>query len=122
MNDPIGDAVRSIVDGHIVLTRQLAHRGHFPAVDVLQSASRVMKAVAAPEHVKLAQKMREVLATYKEAEDLINIGAYKPGSNVRIDKAIKVIDAVNDFLRQTADDPTSYTQTIRRMQQILANA
>lgn len=122
MNDPIGDSVRSIVDGHIVLSRALAQKGHFPAIDVMQSASRVMRAVASPEHVKLAQKLRETLAVYKDAEDLINIGAYKPGSNPKIDKAVKVIDAVNDFLKQRVEDPTNYTQTIRQMQQILVNA
>lgn len=118
MNDPIGDAVRSIVDGHIVLSRQLAQRGHFPAVDVLQSASRVMRQVTQHEHQKLAQKLRETLATYKEAEDLINIGAYKPGSNARIDKAVKLIDPVTDFLRQDVEDPTSYGKTLKKMQQI----
>lgn len=122
MNDPIGDAVRSIVDGHIVLSRQLAQRGHFPAIDILQSASRVMRAVSGVDHVKMAQKLRETLAVYKEAEDLINIGAYKPGSNPRIDKAIKLIDPVTDFLRQGIDDRTDFTQTLRRLQQILVNA
>ncbi len=122
MNDPIGDSVRSIVDGHIVLSRTLAQKGHFPAVDIMQSNSRVMRAVASPEHVKLAQKMRETLAVYKDAEDLINIGAYKPGSNPKIDRAVKVIDAVNDFLRQRVEDPTNLTQTVRQMQQILMGA
>ncbi|MGZ3774880.1 MAG: FliI/YscN family ATPase [Pseudobdellovibrionaceae bacterium] len=122
MNDPIGDSVRSIVDGHIVLSRALAQKGHFPAIDVMQSASRVMRAVATPEHVRLAQKLRETLAVYKDAEDLINIGAYKPGSNPKIDKAVKVIDAVNDFLKQRVEDPTNFTQTVRQMQQILINA
>jgi flagellum-specific ATP synthase len=122
MNDPIGDAVRSIVDGHIVLSRSLAHKGHYPAIDVLQSASRVMRSVASSEHVKLAQKLREVLATYREAEDLINIGAYKAGSNPRIDKAVKLIDGVNAFLKQQVDDPTNFTQCIRQMQGLLINA
>ena len=122
MNDPIGDSVRSIVDGHIVLSRALAQKGHFPAIDVMQSASRVMRAVASSEHVRLAQKLRETLAVYKEAEDLINIGAYKAGSNPRIDKAIRVIEGVNDFLKQKVEDPSNFNQTIRMMQQILANA
>lgn len=119
MNDPIGDSVRSIVDGHLVLSRALAQRGHFPSIDILQSASRVMKNVTQSEHVKLAQKMREVLATYKEAEDLINIGAYKPGSNARIDKAVKLIDGVNEFLRQDVEDPTDFNQTLKRMKKAL---
>ena len=122
MNDPIGDSVRSIVDGHIVLSRALAQKGHFPAIDIMQSASRVMRAVTSSEHARLAQKLRETLAVYKEAEDLINIGAYKPGSNPKIDKAVKVIDGVNDFLKQRVEDPTNFTQTVRMMQQILMNA
>ena len=120
MDDPIADSVRSIVDGHIVLSRKLAQRGHFPAIDVLQSASRVMKAVTQTEHQKMAQKMRENLAIYKDAEDLINIGAYKPGNNPKIDKSVKIIDQVNDFLKQRVDDPTNFTSTIRQMQQILS--
>lgn len=118
MNDPIGDSVRSIVDGHIVLSRALGQRGHYPAIDVLQSASRVMRAVASPDQVKLAQRVRETLAVYKEAEDLINIGAYKPGSNARIDKAIKLIEPVNEFLKQDVEDRCDYGQTLRKLKQI----
>lgn len=121
MNDPIGDAVRSIVDGHIVLSRSIAQKGHFPAIDVLQSASRVMRNVSSPEHVKMAQKMREILATYREAEDLINIGAYKSGSNPRIDKAVKLIEGVNQFLKQAVEDGASFNQCLRQMQGLLAN-
>lgn len=120
-NDPIGDAVRSIVDGHIVLSRDLAHKAHYPAIDVLQSSSRVMKSVVRPEQVKWAQKIREILAVYKDAEDLINIGAYKQGSNPKIDQAIKSIDSVNDFLKQSVDDPTQYQATLRIMQKIIAS-
>jgi flagellum-specific ATP synthase len=122
MDDPIADSVRSIVDGHIVLSRALAQRAHFPAIDVLASTSRVMRSVASPEQVRLAQKLRENLATYKDAEDLINIGAYKPGSNPRIDKAVKLIDGINDFLRQKVEDPSDYNQTLRALQGILVNA
>lgn len=122
MNDPIGDAVRSIVDGHIVLSRQLAQKGHFPAIDVLQSASRVMKSVTSPEHMRAAIKFRELLATYKEAEDLINIGAYKSGANPKIDRAIKSIDAINDFLKQRTDDFSNMNQCLRQIQQITAGA
>ncbi|MGZ3743255.1 MAG: FliI/YscN family ATPase [Pseudobdellovibrionaceae bacterium] len=121
MNDPIGDAVRSIVDGHIVLSRSLAHKGHFPAIDILQSASRVMRNVSSPEHVKMSQKLREILATYRESEDLINIGAYKAGSNPRIDKAIKLIDGVNQFLKQDVEDHSNFNQCLRQMQGLLAN-
>ena len=121
MNEPIADAVRSIVDGHIVLSRSLAQKGHFPAIDVLQSASRVMRAVSQPEHIKLAQKLRENLAIYKEAEDLINIGAYKPGSNPRIDTAVKLIDGINNFLKQKVEEPTNFTNTMRQLQALLIN-
>ncbi len=115
MNDPIGDAVRSIVDGHIVLSRDLAHKAHFPAIDVLQSTSRVMKAVTRPEHLEAAQKMREILATYRDAEDLINIGAYKAGANPKVDRAVKLIDHVNAFLRQKIDDPAAYNACVQEM-------
>lgn len=121
MDDPIGDSVRSIVDGHIVLSRKLAHKAHFPSIDILQSASRVMSAVASKDHIKLAQKLREALATYRDAEDLINIGAYKAGANPRIDRAVKVIDALNGFLRQTVDEKTDMTKTLRELQGILVN-
>jgi flagellum-specific ATP synthase len=119
MNDPIGDSVRSIVDGHIVLSRDLAHKGHFPAIDVLQSASRVMKAVTSADHVRMAQKLREIIATYRDAEDLINVGAYKAGANPKIDRAIKVIDQVNDFLRQKTEDHSNMNQCLRQLAQIV---
>ena len=121
-NDPVGDAVRSIVDGHIVLSRALAHKAHYPAIDILQSSSRVMKAVTPPDQIKWAQTIKELLAVYKDAEDLVNIGAYKPGSNPKIDKAIKNIDQINEFLRQSVDDPTNYQTTLRMMQQIIVSA
>lgn len=111
MNDIIGDAVRSIVDGHIVLSRALAQKGQFPAIDVLQSASRVMRACVGPEHVNAAQKFREILATYREAEDLINIGAYKPGSNPRIDHAVKMYEMLIGFLKQRVEEPSTFEET-----------
>jgi flagellum-specific ATP synthase len=122
MNDPIGDAVRSIVDGHIVLSRALAQKGHFPAIDVLQSSSRVMKAVATNDHTRMAQKIREILATYRDAEDLINIGAYKTGANPKIDKAIRLIDPINEFLKQRTDDKSNMLQCLKIMNQITAGA
>jgi flagellum-specific ATP synthase len=122
MNDPIGDSVRSIVDGHIVLSRQLAHKGHFPAIDILQSASRVMKAVTSPEHAKMANKMREMLATYKDAEDLINIGAYKAGANPKIDKAVKLNEPINDFLKQRTEDYSNMAQCLKQLQNLTAGA
>lgn len=122
MDEPIADAVRSIVDGHIVLSRALAYKAHYPSIDVLASTSRVMNAVASPEHLKMAQKFRENLAIYKEAEDLINIGAYKTGSNPRIDKAVALIDSINAFLRQRIDEKADMTATLRELQSILVNA
>lgn len=120
MNDPIGDAVRSIVDGHIVLSRHLAHKGHFPAIDVLQSASRVMKAVSSTDHMRMAQKLREILATYSDAEDLINVGAYKAGANPKIDRAIKLIDPINEFLKQKTEDKSNMQLCLKTMSQILS--
>jgi flagellum-specific ATP synthase len=111
MTEPIADAVRSILDGHIVLSRDIAAKNHYPAIDILNSASRVMRDIISPRHLELAGRARNVLAAYAEAEDLINIGAYVKGSNPRIDFAISKIDAVNAFLRQNFDESTSLKQT-----------
>lgn len=100
LSDPIADAVRSILDGHIVLSRELAAQNHFPAVDVLQSTSRVMRDVAVPEHYAAARAVVEALALYRRSEDLINLGAYKPGTNARLDRAVKQIGAITAYLRQ----------------------
>jgi flagellum-specific ATP synthase len=121
MDDPIADSVRSIVDGHIVLSRKIAHRGHYPAIDILQSTSRVMRSVTGADHQKLAQKLRECLAIYNDAEDLINIGAYKPGSNPKIDKTVKVIEGLQDFLKQSVDEKVDMNSTLRQLQGILVN-
>lgn len=115
-NEPITDTARSILDGHIVLDRKLAHRNHYPAVDVLQSISRCMSQVADKEHKKAAGKLRNVLATYNEAEDLINIGAYKSGSNPAIDYAISKINEVNEFLCQDTDEKVNFEDSSARMQ------
>jgi flagellum-specific ATP synthase len=104
MNDPIADATRGILDGHIVLTRDLASRNHFPAIDVLKSTSRVMKEVVSPEQVADAGALREVLATFNDAEELVNIGAYRAGSNPLIDKALTLIAPLRLFLRQGIDE------------------
>jgi flagellum-specific ATP synthase len=119
LDDPIADATRSILDGHIVLTRALADKGHFPAVDVLKSISRVMRAVVGPEHTDLSAQMREYLSIYREAEDLINIGAYVRGSNPKIDKAIEVNDLINRFLRQNIQDKTTINDTAMLMRAII---
>ncbi len=100
MNEPIADAVRSILDGHIVLSRRLAHKNHYPAIDVLESVSRVMPHIVSPDDLAVAMKAREILATYREAEDLINIGAYVKGSNPNIDESIKKNPELESFLKQ----------------------
>ena len=100
MNEPIADAVRSILDGHIVLTRDLANQNHYPAIDILRSISRVMEDITDLDHKHHAGQIKEVLATYRKAEDLINIGAYAAGSNPKIDYAIQMIDPINRYLRQ----------------------
>lgn len=117
-NEPITDTARSILDGHIVLSRRLGHKNHYPAIDVLQSISRCMSQIADREHKQLAGKLKNVLATYNEAEDLINIGAYKAGSNPAIDMAIKKIDAVNGFLCQEVDEKFDYEQTYELLKKL----
>jgi len=109
-NEPITDTARSILDGHIMLDRKLAHKNHYPAIDVLQSISRVMNSIADSKHKEAAGKLKNVMATYQEAEDLINIGAYKSGSNKNIDYAIEKIDAVNGFLLQETHDKFSFEE------------
>jgi flagellum-specific ATP synthase len=120
MNEPIADAVRSILDGHIVLSRNLAAQNHYPAIDVLASVSRVMLEIAEKEHVQCAQRLRSLLATYREAEDLINIGAYARGSNANIDKAIEVIDGIKSFLQQDVYENTPVLETIERLKRLVA--
>ena len=120
MDEPISDAMRSILDGHIVLSRKLASMNHYPAIDVLSSVSRVMIDVVSPEHLSRSLATLEILAVYREAEDLINIGAYQSGSNPNIDRAIKVIDSVNSFLRQDINEHTQFDKTIDRMDRLYA--
>ena len=119
-NEPITDTARGILDGHIMLSRALAQKNHYPAVDVLQSISRCMSAVASREHKKAAGKLKSVLATYNDAEDLINIGAYKRGSNQDIDYAIEKIRAVNDFLMQDVDARFTFEDTVNQMEAMFA--
>ena len=118
MNEPIADAVRSILDGHIVLSRAIAAQNHFPAIDILASVSRVMTDVVTKEHREAAQHMRALMAVYKEAEDLIHIGAYVKGSSKRIDEAIEKIDAINDFLCQGVFDVTSFEDMKKTLESI----
>ena len=115
IGDPVADSARSLLDGHIVLSRQLAERGHFPAVDILASVSRLMPAVTTEEHKAAARKLREIYATYADAEDLINIGAFSPGSNRRIDGAISLIDRIRDFLVQPVRQRTTLRETVAQM-------
>ncbi len=115
MNEPVADTVRGILDGHVVLTREMAQRGHYPAIDILQSISRVMPAITCPEQRGSADLLREILATYRNAEDLINIGAYVDGSNPRIDRAKARIDAANAFLRQKSDESSGYGDTLGQL-------
>ena len=121
MTEPVADSVRSILDGHIVLSRAIAARNHFPAIDVLNSASRVMRDIIASRHRELADKTRNVLAVYAEAEDLINIGAYVRGSNPKIDYAIQKIDAINGFLCQGFDESTAFRETLEQLGNLLSD-
>ena len=120
MNEPVADSVRSILDGHIVLSRDLAARNHYPSIDILNSSSRVMRDIVSADHQQLAGKVREILATYREAEDLINIGAYVAGSNARIDYAISRIELITDFLRQGMDEAFTLEDALAEME-LLAN-
>ncbi|MDF2500579.1 MAG: yscN [Anaerosporomusa subterranea] len=115
MNEPIADSVRSILDGHIVLSRSIAAMNHFPAIDVLSSVSRLMLEIVSPQQWQAAQKLRSLMATYKEAEDLINIGAYASGSNPAIDEAISMITQVREFLQQQVYEQSSMEQTLQRL-------
>ena len=117
-NEPITDTARSILDGHIMLNRKLAHKNHYPAIDVLQSISRCMSSIATREHKQAAGKLKTVLATYNEAEDLINIGAYKNGSNPNIDYAIAKNNEVNDFLLQETDDKYTFEESVDMLMSI----
>jgi len=115
LTDPVADSARSLLDGHIVLSRKLAERGHYPAVDILQSISRLMPAVTSQLHKIAAQKFKEIYAIYIDAEDLLNIGAFSPGSNRRIDGAIALIDRIREFLIQSVRDRTDFAETVRRL-------
>jgi flagellum-specific ATP synthase len=119
MNEPIADTVRSIVDGHIILSRDLAHKGHYPAIDVLSSISRVMSDIVGRDHLDMARKLVRVLATYREAEDLINIGAYVDGSDPNIDFAKKMIRKINSFLQQDIRQNISFKESLSRLKKAL---
>jgi flagellum-specific ATP synthase len=120
MNEPIADAVRGTVDGHITLSRNLAAQNHYPAIDVLESISRVMDDIISPEHKESARKLREVLATYEESKDLVNIGAYEEGTNPNLDYALSKLDDINDFLRQSIEEKTEYQLTVQKLRSIFS--
>jgi len=115
MNEPVADTVRGILDGHIVLSRKLASKGHYPAIDVLRSVSRVMPNITSQEHLEAARRVRELLAIYEDAEDLVNIGAYKEGSNINIDWALRYLDDVLDFLCQPVEGRFSFEETVKKL-------
>ncbi|MGM9973998.1 MAG: flagellar protein export ATPase FliI [Clostridiaceae bacterium] len=117
-NEPIADAVRGILDGHIVLSRHLAHKNHYPAIDVLDSVSRVMSEIVGREHKDMASAIRDLLATYKNSEDLINIGAYTRGTNKKVDKAIELNEIINSFLKQGVYEKATFEETINSMKEI----
>ena len=121
-NEPIADSVRSIVDGHIVLSRRLAHAGHYPAIDVLASVSRVTGAVTTHAEQAVARTARSLLAAYAEAVDLIEIGAYVPGSNPDVDRAVALRPALNAFLQQPVEDPTPAPEAYRRLAEIVGRS
>jgi FliI/YscN family ATPase len=120
LDEPISDSARSILDGHIVLSRRIATTGHYPAIDALGSISRLRTEVTDDHQKRLTRKMLDLLAAYHEAEDLINIGAYAGGSNARIDEAIKRIENMRQFLRQNVEEPSEYAQTMQFMDNVLS--
>jgi len=120
LNDPVGDTVRSIVDGHIVLSRDLANRGHYPAIDVMASVSRVMRDVSAPEHMELRDEAVNIMAAYKNAEDMITIGAYVDGSNVAVDRAKKLMPRINNFLRQQIKEKKDFQASVAGLKEAMS--
>ena len=118
-NEPIADTVRGILDGHIVLSRALAHANHYPAIDIGQSVSRLMTEIVSPEHRQLASRIRDVLSVYEKNADLVAIGAYKPGTNRKLDYALAKIDAINEFLCQGVDEAFSSAKSLKLMEEVL---
>jgi FliI/YscN family ATPase len=118
LNEPITDTARGILDGHIVLSRRLGAAGHYPAIDVLSSISRVASQVSDPDHLKNSRKLREALATYQQSEDLISLGAYVSGANAKLDSSIKSRERVMQFLRQDANEKSELAQTLGSLKEI----
>ncbi len=121
LTEPVADSVRSILDGHIVLSRSIAAKNHYPAIDIMMSTSRVMRDISSSRHMELAGKIRSVMAIYQESEDLINIGAYATGSNKKIDYAISCMDGINDFLRQGFNESSPLEETIADMGDLVSD-
>ena len=119
MTEPVADETRSILDGHIILSRKLAAANHYPAIDVLQSVSRVMNAIVEPEHKKAASKLRQLLAKYKEIELLVQLGEYRKGSDSEADEALAKIDKINEFLRQGLDERTPFEETVEWLKRLV---
>lgn len=115
LTDPVVDASRAILDGHIVLSRELANRKHYPAIDPLKSVSRLMKDIVDDKHLKYAQRVLNILATYARYEDIINIGAYKEGTNPQVDFAIKMMDKINSFLRQDINEKADFQKSLQKL-------
>ena len=119
MTEPIADETRSILDGHIILSRKLASANHYPAIDVLASISRVMNAIVEPDHLKAAGKFRNMLAKYQEVELLLRIGEYKKGNDAEVDEAINKMPKINEFLRQGLSEKSTFEETVDRLIQIV---
>lgn len=120
--DPIADTVRSILDGHIVLSRTLAARNHFPAIDLLQSTSRVMRDIVDRAHYDAARKLLELVARYRQSEDLVLLGAYKPGMNAALDRAVQAQEAINDYLRQDIDQAAGLPSSVQQLEALAQQA
>jgi flagellum-specific ATP synthase len=118
LDEPVSDATRSILDGHIVLARRLAHQNHYPAVDILQSISRCMPDVVTAEHFTVAGRMKDLAAAYRENEDLIQIGAYASGSSERVDRSIRINEPFKAFLRQDRTEKCLFDETVRRLAEL----
>ena len=118
MNEPIADAVRGILDGHVILSRKIAGENHYPAIDIQQSLSRLMKSIVPNEQYNKAGLLKENLAAYAEAKDLIDIGAYKLGTNPKVDQAIQLNEEIKSFLKQNVDEPSTYTETVESLNRV----
>ena len=119
MDDPISDTARSILDGHIILSRKLSTKGHYPAVDVLDSVSRLFQDIAGEDHIKCTRELIELLSEYREAEDMISIGAYSAGSNPKVDRALQFKSKIDEFLRQDTNEPSQFDDTLKSLFEVI---